>query len=650
MADGSKKNIEDVQLGEKLLGQDGEINTVLEFDHPPLAGRDIIGINDTGRFMTPEHPLFTKNGWRSYSADTFAMQFPDMGELGVKDLQIGDEILMEDGSWLKVETLQVFEGEPDQTVYNFILDGNHTYYANGLLAHNRNGGGTDPLAQSFKVTEKNGVFITKVDIYFATKDPGTAPCWVQIRGMENGYPSTEIMGGSTVYKFPSEITTSSDASVGTTFEFPEPIYLSPAKEYCVVIISSVPTYNIFISKVGEFVLGTTDSKIVKQPHLGSLFKSQNNTTWTATQWEDMKVHIHTAKFTVNQGVAELTNTDVPLNLLTEDPLSVDSADATITVYQPNHGFTVGDTVNLYGASTFAGINASSINGSRTITVVDATGYQFEADSAATSAEIGGGADITADQNIIMDTMNVNLATLIPTDTTIVSSVKTITGQSIAGTETAYQVQADYKPIEIGQNIDFDAPQMIANSLNETAFISGEKSFKLKAAMYTNDENVSPVIDMQRATVLAISNTVDKPAASPAAGYNVPINYVAETNPKGGSAVAKYISRAITLAQSAVGMKIFVAANKPNAASFDVYYRTGSGDQNISDIAWTLVTPESALISDDNPEVFREYAYLIGGNTGSLDAFNQMQIKVVMVSENSSKPPILRDVRAIALAV
>lgn len=659
MADGSKKNIEDVQLGEKLLGQNGKINTVLEFDHPQLGGRDLIGINDTGKFMTPEHPLFTKNGWRSYSADTFARQFPDMEELKVKDLQLGDEILMEDGGWLKVESLQVFEGEPDQTVYNFILDGNNTYHANGLLAHNRGSisatgggwdGGPDPLAQSFKVTEKNGSFITKVDIYFATVDPGTAPCWLQIRGMINGYPSTEIMGGSTVYKFPSEITTSDDGSVASTFEFPEPIYLSPAKEYCVVILASVPTYNIYISKVGDFVLGTTDSKIVKQPNLGSLFKSQNNTTWTAAQWEDMKVHIHSAKFTVDRGIAELTNTNVPLILLTEDPLSVDSADATIAVYQPNHGFTVGDTVNLSNATTFAGIGASSINGSRTITVVDGTGYQFEADSSSTSAELGGGVSITADQNILMDRMNINLATLIPTNTSIQSSVKTVTGQSIAGTETAYQVQADYKPIGLGQNIDFDAPQMIANAANETASLSGEKSFKLRTIMYTADENVSPVIDMQRATVLAISNTIDKPAPSASAGFNVPINYVAETNPKGGSAVAKHISSKITLGQSAVGVKIFVSANKPSAASFDVYYRTGSGDQNISDIAWVLVTPETSLISDDNPEIFREYAYLVGGDTGTLDAFNQMQIKMVMVSENSSKPPVFRDVRAIALSI
>ena len=645
MADGTEKNIEDIEIGEMVQGVDG-VNKVLAFDHPMLDGRKLIGINGSGPFKTPEHPLLTADGWKAYDSEITKVQKPQIAHLMTNgSLEIGDKIRMADGSWVTIESIEVFENEPQQQVYNFVLDGDHTYFANGMAAHNR-----DPLAQSFTVSDKNGVFLTKVDVYFATKDTGTAPVWGQIRAMENGYPAPKIMGGSTVFKFPSEITTSTDGSVATTFEFDEPVYLTPGKEYCWVMISTVPSYTVYTSKVGDYVLGTTDKKIVKQPFLGSLFKSQNNTTWTATQWEDMKIHIHSAKFTTNAGKVVLTNTDVPTKLLTEDPLSVDSADATITVYQPNHGFTVGDTVELFGATDMAGISANSINGTRTVTKVDATGYQFEADSASTSAEIGGGDGIVADQNILMDVLNVNLATLLPDETNIIPSVKTTTGQSIAGTETAYQLASAYKKIELGKNIYFDAPQMIANYNNETTYLAGAKSFNLRLDMQTVDEKVSPVVDLQRATVLAINNIIDKPSPTPAAGFNVPINYVAETNPKGGSAVAKHISKVITLAQDAVGMKVFLTANKPNGASFDLYYRVASGDANISDISWTAVTATSGLISDDNPQVFREYEYLIGGNTGDLDAFNQMQIKIVMVSENQSKVPVFKDIRSIALAV
>lgn len=648
MADGSHKKIEEVELGEKLLGQDGAINTVLEFDHPQLAGRDIIGINGLGKFMTPEHPMYTKNGWRSYSASTFERQFPDMLWLDVKDLQIGDEILKEDGTWLEVTSLEVYSGEPEQTVYNFILDGNNTYYANSLLAHNR-GGGNDPLAQSFTITQPNGVFVTKIELYFSAKHD-TLPMWIQLRPMADGSPAYDVIPGSVIYKYPSEVTTSTDASVATVFEFDEPIYLSPSKEYALVAIANTPEYRIWTSRVGDFVLGTTDQKITQQPFLGSLFKSQNSKTWTPTQWEDMKFKVHTAQFTTNSGTASLVNTDVPQKLLSEDPFTVDSGDATLTVYQPAHGFTVGDTVNISGATTFAGINAGSINGARTIISRDADGYTFEADSDATSTEIGGGSVVLADQNILMDVANVNLAKMLPSGTDIQSYAITTTGQSVAGSETAYQRATEYKQVDLGKNITFNNPQMIANAANETTYLSGQKSFQLDIAMRTVDENVSPIIDMQRATVIAVSNQIDKQASSPSAGFNVPLNYVSETNPTGGSHSSKHITKVTTLAQDAVGLKVFLSAHKPNAASFEVYYRVSNGDEFIFENNWVLVNSETALISDEDPNTFREYTYLVGGPTGALDAFNQMQLKVVMQSENSSKTPVFRDLRAIALSV
>ncbi len=510
------------------------------------------------------------------------------------------------------------------------------------------GGGPDPLAQSFNITKQNGVFATKVDVYFAEKDPNGLPMWGQLRAMENGYPAEQIMGGSTIFKYPSEITTSTDASVATTFEFTEPVFLAPGKEYCWVMLSSVPTFKVWISQVGDFELGTTDRKITQQPFLGSLFKSQNNTTWTPSQWEDLKFKLHVADFGAS-GTAVISNTAIPQRLLPADPLSVDSADATLTVAHPDHGLQVGGTVNISGAPAFAGITAGNINGARTITKVDGTGYQFEAGAASTSAEIGGGSALLADQNIRMDQANINVATLLPMGTKINPSINTITGQSIAGTETAYQVNATYTPFTLGKEIYFDFPQLIANAANETAQISGEKSLNIKLGLSTEDSFVSPVVDMQRASVLATNNIIDKQASGAAAGFNVPINYVAETDPKGGSSAAKHITIPVTLAEDAVGLKLFISANKPNGASFDVYYRTSSGDAELNDIAFTAISPLTSLITDNDPNTFREYEYLIGGNTGALDAFNSFQIKIVMVSENNAKVPVFRDMRTIAMA-
>jgi len=508
----------------------------------------------------------------------------------------------------------------------------------------------DPLAQSFFISQPTGVFTTKFDFYFKAKPSSQSnPVWIQLRTMENGIPTGEIIPGSTVFKYPSEITVSDDASAVATFEFDEPVYLQPYKEYAVVMLANTTDYLVYTSKVGDFELGTTDKKVTKQPFLGSLFKSQNASTWTPTQWEDLTFKMYTAKFTVSTGVARLENVAMPSELLTADPMSVDSADATITTYQPNHGFTVGDTVNISGATTFGGISTSSINGARTITAIDGNGYTFEADSASTSADIGGGSAVLSDKNILMDVMIPSVSMLVIDQTTTAATGQFTTAESLAGTETAYQKQSAID-IQINREFVFDSPRLIANASNETDNMAGAKSLSLDITLHSTNDYVSPVIDMQRATIIAISNRIDKQAASPASGFNVPLNYVAETNSSNGSHLSKHITKPISLAQDAVGLKVLVSANRPSAASFDIYYRTSNGDTLLENTDWSLATIETSMPSDENINVFRSYEYLIGGAGGSIPSFTQFQLKIVFKSTNSSKVPVIRDLRAIALGI
>ena len=59
-------------------------------------------------------------------------------------------------------------------------------------------------------------------------------------------------------------------------------------------------YKVFISRIGESDL-LTDEFISQQPYLGSLFKSQNASTWEPSQWEDLK-------FVINKPVFETSGT------------------------------------------------------------------------------------------------------------------------------------------------------------------------------------------------------------------------------------------------------------------------------------------------------------------------------------------------------
>ena len=53
-------------------------------------------------------------------------------------------------------------------------------------------------------------------------------------------------------------------------------------------------------------------------------------------------------------------------------------------------------------------------------------------------------------------------------------------------------------------------------------------------------------------------------------------------------------------------------------------------------------------SDENPNVFRDYEFLVGGKEGLLVPFTKFQLKIVMNSSNNAKPPKFRDLRVIAL--
>lgn len=515
-------------------------------------------------------------------------------------------------------------------------------------------GNRDPLGQSFRVDDQNGIFLTSVDVFFATKDD-TIPVEIQIRPLVNGHPSSnQIVPGSSKFLSPGSVSTSSDASVATTFTFDEPIFLAPFTEYAIVLLAESTDYNVYVAETGEFLLGSTEQRVTKQPTLGSLFKSQNGTTWTPDQTKDLMFVLRRADFSITSGTVVLENADVPTRLLDPNPITADSGSSTITILHQNHGMSVGDDVTITGvdsSSNIGGISGTSILGTRAITAVDWTGYQVTADSSATSSEIGGGVNVQATENILYDIAFPNMEILSPNDTTVSLSAKYTTGKSFAGTETAYQKDTTNNDFINLENNVFDAPKLVANAANEASELgAGVKSLTVNADISTTATSVSPVIDLQRQTMFLISNVVDNQDSAASSGFNVPLNFVSETDPQAGSSASKHITTPVTLEETAVGLKILIGANRPSAASFDVYYRVAGDGDILSTTNWTLVPQETSVPSDETPTRFREYEYIVGGQGGNLNPFTEFQIKIVFNSTNSSKVPVLRDLRVIALGV
>lgn len=176
----------------------------------------------------------------------------------------------------------------------------------------------DPLAQTFLVDIDGGAFITDVDLFFAQKDE-SLPIKIQIRNVVNGYPGPMILPYSEVTLRPSEVSVdASKGAIATKFKFKSPVYLQNGVEYALVVISDSAKYRVWISEAGKVDVNGS-GLISQQPYAGVLFKSQNASTWTAEQSQDLKFVINRAVFNtsdsatvtfVNQQVNTAVNYDV----------------------------------------------------------------------------------------------------------------------------------------------------------------------------------------------------------------------------------------------------------------------------------------------------------------------------------------------------
>jgi len=526
----------------------------------------------------------------------------------------------------------------------------------------------DPLAQSFRIDQfehPSGIFLTKVRLYFASKD-SSVPIQVEIRTMENGSPTGGPIPQGVKLLLPSEVNIPSNTgsltsvrATPTDFEFDEPVYLAPGQEYAFVVKAESTEYTTYVAKTYAFVLGSTEARVSRQPTLGSLFLSQNASTWTPDQARDMMFQLFRADFSTSADVL-LENAPTPKHLLSNNPLLMESGDSDVTVFHPGHGFIKNDRVNISGldaSTSYAGILGSNLNGTRIVNEVDHTGYKFGAGSQATSSLRTGGSGVIVSQNAMFNSYIPTVANIVADNTTLSASVKLTEGASFGDIQGGRNEAANgaYAKDTTGTDITLneinftETAKVIASDSNETESLSGSKSFSLTMELATTDTKVSPVIDLQRTSVTAFENLIDNQDSAGTDGTNVPLSFVAETDPTLGSSAAKHVTAPITLEEDAVGLKIIFAANRPSTADFKVYFKTGTGDDVLDDIDYTLVEKEASVPADNDRVTFRDYEYIAGGQGGDLTPFTTFQVKIVMTSTNSSLIPKIKDLRVIALA-
>jgi hypothetical protein len=156
MRDGTWKNIEDVELGEYLIGENQNVNEVREFHRPTLGLQDhalprklsLASINGSELSVSADHLFKTVDGWKAPDAELSNMLHKDVikfEQMNVQQLAIGDKIINADGSTHEVHSIEFQEDDPELQLYNFKLKNNRTYHVKlkgsdeSYLVHNKGG-------------------------------------------------------------------------------------------------------------------------------------------------------------------------------------------------------------------------------------------------------------------------------------------------------------------------------------------------------------------------------------------------------------------------------------------------------------------------------------------------------------------------------
>ena len=513
-------------------------------------------------------------------------------------------------------------------------------------------GWVDPLAQTFMIDDVGGVFLTSVDLFFSTKD-SNIPITVQIREVVNGYPGSVIVPFSETTLNPSSVNITTDGTTATKFTFAGPVYLQENVEYCFVVLANSNEYNAYVGRLGETVIGS-DRTISQQPYAGVMFKSQNGSTWTAEQNEDIKFTLNRAEFSNAVGRVTLCNESLPARKLRNNPIRTTQGSDIVRVYHPNHGMhSTSNNVTISGvpSGTYNGLAHSSINGTyTTISNITLDSYDIQipgSTNANTSGDIGSNA-VYATQNRLYDVMNLNLSTMSVPGTNISYKLRPTTGQSIHGSEAEFSTVsvANAGSVIANDNIYCTSPKMVASQINETNEMNGLKSLYVNVEMTTTNTRLSPLIDLQRVSAYTIQNRLNSPTSG-----NTP-DFVADTAPTGSSTAGVYLTRPIVLENNSTSLDIRLSANVRSSSQIRLYYRTSGGAETrkIEDMNWLPFNSDGSeditIAPAEDDLTFREYKYSANG----LNDFTSFQIKIVMKGTISSYPPICKDMRGIALAI
>jgi hypothetical protein len=496
----------------------------------------------------------------------------------------------------------------------------------------------DPLAQTFLVDPINssqGVYLSKVRVCFKTKDT-TIPVTLQVRPTVNGYPSSSVIYPlASVTLTPDKVKTTlvpslDDSSKYTEFAFEAPIFLQPG-EHSFVILANSKNYEMFVGEIGKTDL-VSSRQISDQPYGGSLFLSQNGSTWTADQSTDMAFRLYYKDFTRGTGTAYF-NIAAPASNTVFDLVQMIAGE--VQVANTSIVYEFDSTIDATGAKTgyqeiIPGfdLDLNDAAGRRVLTTAN-TCFNVKVTMASTNPRISPQLDMSRFGIIAVENRINNLG-LSNTDVIVTNGgdsyegmdnvAITITGGGGSGAEAVANVTS--------------------NGVIDRIYITNAGS----------GYQTSPTITISTLT---------------ANGANATAIVNGEDSASGGNSLVRYVTRRVTLNDGfdSGDLRVYLTAYKPSQANIRVYYKilSQSDPDTFDEKNYQLMTElgNQNFVSLSKSD-FRELVFAPGSNgvadnavnyTSNGSAFNTFKtfaIKIVLTGTNPTDVPKVRDFRAIAL--
>jgi hypothetical protein len=336
--------------------------------------------------------------------------------------------------------------------------------------------------------------------------------------MVNGLPGPFIIPMSSKVVLPSDITTSTDGSVATSISFDAPIFLETG-EYAVVLLAESVNYRVWISQIGQRDL-ITNSIISDQPYIGVLFKSQNASTWTPDQFQDLKFTLYRANFDIT--VTGKIDFVVPFEAydrirLDNDALEVYPSSNVGRIYSPRHGQNASSFISVGGVptnNTFGANANSTLEGIRTDlfesvpfaisnTTIDTLEIRLPnvvSSNITSTIRIGG--TLTVSRDIGYDTYVPIIPNLVGSGTFLVHKVKSTSAEN-------YSVGTTFRTVTLGEN-EFGETKVLPSRENNIQLMSNVTPFIHTVEMTSSDPFLTPIIDTESVGALFIRNIINNP--------------------------------------------------------------------------------------------------------------------------------------------